>query len=142
MDRFPKKKCKFCGDPKPDHFPYACRENPKNKNRFSTVSNKPSKPMKRSRLNPIGKVTKKWIETREEWLQNNPPPIDGKYWLCYLQIHPWCPKKLTRETITLDHVVARTRDQSKRFEQSNLKPACSFCNEMKGSRSEEQARAI
>ena len=117
LQRTPGKKCRWCGDPHPKHWPYQCYRNP---NRKTTI-------------NPIGKQTKQWLVTRATWIRKNPPNHQG-YWICYLQIHPNCPKFLTDNTLTLDHVVARTRDQSKRFEQGNLRPACAPCNEMKGSR--------
>lgn len=125
LDRFPKKPCKFCL--RTGHFPYACHLNPK-------VALKRKVGLKRTPIKKIGKQTKQWFITRATWIRKHPPDKDG-YWYCYLQIHPWCPKKLTVETITLDHVVSRSRDPKLRFNQDNLKPACIHCNEMKGSRS-------
>lgn len=132
IDRFPKKPCKFCHTPKPNHFPYTCPANPK-----AMLKRKVG--LKRTPLKKIGKQTKQWIITRATWIRRNPPDEQG-YWYCYLRIHPWCPVKLTAETITLDHVVARTRDPSKRFEQKNLKPACGYCNDMKGSKSLDEVK--
>lgn len=132
LDRFPKKTCKFCLNPNPNHFPYACPANPK-------VALKRKVGMKRTPLKKVGKQTKQWFVTRATWIRKNPPDEHG-YWYCYLQIHPWCPVKLTLETLTLDHVVARTRDPSKRFTQNNLKPACGYCNDMKGSKSLDQVK--
>lgn len=161
MDRYPKKRCKFCGDPKPNHFPYTCPQNPKVIAR-RTAPAKPrqaiarsTKPLKRTRINRIGKVTQKWIDTRKEWLALNPPPVEGRFYICYLQISPGCPKYLDATApafldddgtpnpvaVTVDHVVARTRDPSKRFDLDNLKPACWYCNDLKGSKSVDQARA-
>ncbi len=125
LDRFPKKPCKHCGQM--GHFAYQCRANPR-------------KAMKRVPMKRVGKVTKQWFVTRATWLRNNPPPIDGAYWECYLQIHPWCPVRIDIHTVTLDHVVSRTRDPSLRFTASNLRPACMHCNEMKGSRSLDEVR--
>lgn len=133
IDRFPKKPCKFCHDPKPNHFPYTCLANPK-------VALKRKAKVRRSPLKKIGKQTKQWFLTRATWIRKNPPPVDGKYWVCYLQIHPWCPVRLDIEHLTLDHVVARTRDPSKKFSQSNLMPACIYCNDMKGSKSLDQIK--
>lgn len=134
IDRFPKKACKFCHDPQPNHFPYACRLNPK-------VILKRKVGLKRTPLKKVGKQTKQWIITRTTWIRRNPPDKDG-YWYCYLRIHPWCPYKLTLETLTLDHVVARTRDPSKRFTAANLKPACKWCNEQKGSQSLDKVKPL
>lgn len=119
MDRFPKKPCKHCGQM--GHFSYQCFTNPK-------------KALKRVPLKKVGKTTKQWFVTRATWIRKNPPPIDGKYWECYLQIHPWCPKRIDIEHLTLDHVVSRSRDPSLRFNLSNLKPACMACNNEKGSK--------
>lgn len=127
MDRQPKKPCKHCG--LMGHFSYQCFTNPK-------------KALKRTRINKIGKNTKQWFITRATWIKKHPPTIDGQYWECYLRIHPWCPVRLDIEHLTLDHVVSRSRDPSKRFAQDNLKPACIYCNEMKGSKNVEDLRPI
>lgn len=128
MDRTPKKPCKHCG--MMGHFSYACYQNPK----------RTLKKLKRSPIKKVGKYTKQWLVTRAKWIRSNPPPIDGQYWMCYLQIHPWCPKKISIEQLTLDHVVARSADPSKRFSAANLKPACYYCNEKKGSRALETVK--
>lgn len=126
IDRFPKKPCKHCH--LMGHFSYQCFTNPK-------------KALKRTPIKKMGKQTKQWLITRSTWIKKNPPPIDGKYWECYLQIHEWCPGKLTLEQLTLDHVVSRSRDPKLRFNQDNIKPACYHCNLKKGSRTLEQVRA-
>lgn len=131
MDRFPKKPCKFCG--LTGHFPYQCRANPKKAMKRSSIR-------QRKPINKIGKQTKQWFITRSTWIRKNPPPIDGKYWECYLQIHPWCPRLIDLSQLTVDHVDARSRDPSLRFKLSNLKPACKYCNEMKGSKSLDQVK--
>lgn len=123
LDRTPKKPCKHCGQM--GHYAYQCFANPK-------------KALKRTPIKKVGKQTKQWFITRATWIRKNPPPIDGKYWECYLQIHEWCPVRIDVAHLTLDHVVSRTRDPKKRFAQDNLKPACIHCNGMKGSRSVEQ----
>lgn len=132
IDRFPKKPCKFCHDQKPNHFPYQCPVNPK-------VALKRKVGLKRTPLKKVGKQTKQWFITRATWIRKNPPDENG-YWYCYLRIHPFCPYRLTLETLTLDHVVSRSRDSKLRFTQDNLKPACYYCNEMKGSRSLDQVK--
>lgn len=126
MDQQPKKPCKYCR--LMGHFPYACYQNPK----------KAIKTLKRTPLNKVGKTTKQWFITRATWIRKNPPPIDGKYWECYLQIHQWCPVRVDLAHLTLDHVISRTRDPKKRFALDNLKPACIDCNTMKGSRRLDQ----
>lgn len=128
MDRTPKKPCKHCG--LKGHFSYACFQNPK----------RTLKQLKRSPMNKIGKQTKQWLITRATWIKKNPPPIEGKYWQCYLQIHPWCPVRIDVEHLTLDHVVSRSRDPSKRFSAENLRPACIHCNGVKGSKSLDELK--
>lgn len=132
IDRFPKKPCKFCHNPNPNHFPYQCLANPK-------VALKRKVGLKRTPIKKVGKQTKQWFITRATWIRKNPPDENG-YWYCYLRIHPWCPGKLTLETLTLDHVVARTRKQNLKFTQSNLRPACKYCNEKKGSQSLDRVK--
>lgn len=124
IDRFPKKPCKFCK--LMGHFPYQCRANPK-------VVLKRKVGLKRTPLKRVGKQTKQWLVTRATWIRKNPADDEG-YWYCYLQISPWCPKKLTLEMLTIDHVVPRSRDPKLRYAQENLKPCCRYCNELKGSR--------
>jgi len=122
IDRFPKKPCKHCKGM--GHFSYQC---------FT----KPQKAIKKTPIKKVGKDTKQWFITRATWIRKNPPPIEGIYWECYLRIHPWCPVRMDIRTLTIDHVVSRTRDSTLRFKQSNLRPACKYCNEMKGSKSLE-----
>lgn len=127
LERYPKKPCKYCGSR--GHFPYMCIKNPKNsKNRYTN-------------LKQNGKYAKQWALTRQTWIRNNPPDKHG-YWYCYLQIHEWCPVKLTEKTLTLDHVVSRSRAPSLRFSADNLKPACIYCNNMKGSKSLDQVKEL
>ena len=123
IDRFPKKPCKTCGVK--GHFTYQCFKNPK-------------KALKRVPIKKVGKTTKHWFITRAAWLRHNPPTIDGQYWECYLQIHEWCPVRLSVETITLDHVISRSKAPGLRFNADNLRPACRYCNDMKGSKSLKQ----
>jgi 5-methylcytosine-specific restriction endonuclease McrA len=125
MDRFPKKPCKHCK--RMGHFSYTCFTNPK-------------KVLKRTPIKKVGKTTKQWLITRATWIKKNPPTIDDRYWECYLRIHPWCPIRLDIKSLTVDHVVSRTKDPSQRFTQTNLKPACTYCNNMKGSRSLEAVK--
>jgi 5-methylcytosine-specific restriction endonuclease McrA len=135
MDRTPKKPCKHCG--LMGHFSYACYQNPKRKLKElkRTAIKRSTKP-----INKVGKTTKQWFITRATWIKKNPPPIENRYWICYLQIHPWCPVRIDIEHLTLDHVVSRSRAPSLRFNADNLKPACTYCNTEKGSRSLDQVK--
>jgi hypothetical protein len=65
----------------------------------------------RKPINKVGKQTKQWMITRASWIRKNPPPIEGQYWECYLQIHEWCPVRIDIHKLTLDHVVSRTRSK-------------------------------
>lgn len=125
IDRFPKKPCKYCGSTK--HFSYMCFKSPKNIKRKNGIKKD-------------GKYAKQWTVTRATWIRNNPPTIAGKYWECYLKIHEWCPGRLTARTLTLDHVISRSHAPGLRFDASNLRPACIYCNGMKGSKSLEQVK--
>jgi 5-methylcytosine-specific restriction endonuclease McrA len=137
LDRFPKKPCKHCG--LMGHWSYDCRLNPKKVLKRTAI--KPStKAIKRSPINKMGKHAKQWFITRATWIRRNPPPIRNQYWECYLQIHEWCPRLVDVHTLTLDHVISRTRDPSLRYTQSNLRPACGYCNDLKGSRSLDEVK--
>lgn len=116
----PVKACKYCG--LNNHYPFRCRNNPK-------------KPQPISRY---GKVQKKFTDHRNYWIKRHGG--EGATWVCYLQVSPQCPRELTIETLTLDHVEPRSRRPDLRNEDSNLKPACSFCNILKGSRNEAAVR--
>lgn len=106
-------KCKYCG--RTNHFSINCFNKP----------HRPIKPISDKRLN-------KKQETDRKWYRLNPPDDKG-VWLCYLQIAPDCPRKLTRSTITLEHVKSKVRYPELIFEVANLKPACSACNNIKQS---------
>ena len=99
--------------------------------------NKPRKPLKAKKvINRFGKAAAKWIETKNEWIQRHPPDEFG-VWVCYLQISPLCPKYVNIDNMTLDHVKGRGSHPELKYELSNLKPCCFFCNGLKGSRSIE-----
>lgn len=107
-------KCKHCGSEM--HYSLMC-------------FNKP-----RRRIKPISDKNKlKEQQTKREWFELNPPNEKG-LWYCYLRISPLCPWVLTRSTITLEHVRSRARHPELKFDVTNLKPACTQCNKLKGSR--------
>ena len=80
------------------------------------------------------KAKVKRIMTKRRWLKENPPDENGQ-WTCYLQISAYCLKKLTKYTLTLEHVEAKVRRQELKYNTKNIRPACSWCNKLKGSRS-------
>lgn len=108
------KPCKHCGSDK--HTSLMCFSKP----RTALKSN-------RKAINRVGPVTAKWIETRNEWIQQN--HTETGTWNCYI-----CYELLTIETLTLDHVKSRSRHPELRFDLNNLKPCCASCNSKKGSR--------
>jgi 5-methylcytosine-specific restriction endonuclease McrA len=87
---------------------------------------------KNKAINKFGKEAKRSLETRNLWLQTN--ANKDNTWTCYLQISPWCPKLLTIETLTVDHVKPKGSHKELAHDLTNLKPACVFCNGLKGSR--------
>jgi 5-methylcytosine-specific restriction endonuclease McrA len=107
-DNYPKKPCKFCLVPKPKHWPFQCFYNPKGQT-----------PIKRK-----GKVTAQWEYFRKYWIKANSGP-----YRCYL-----CGIPLNSKTVTLDHVLPRSRRPDLRLDESNIKPCCWNCNHKKGSR--------
>ena len=100
------KNCTYCG--KETHTSLSCFD-------------KPRKPLRK-----IGPVTRKWLDTRKEWVKNN-PPING-YWYC-----TYCGKPLKYEELTLDHAKSRSRHPELRYDIDNLVPADYLCNSKKGS---------
>ena len=117
------KQCKWCGEKYPGHYPYQCFKNPKRK--AYCISKK-------------GKEYENWVMAKRKWFAKNLPDQDGLY-TCYLQISINCPKRMRPRMTTLDHVKPRGSNAKFRYTQSNLKPACRWCNSLKGSRSLEQA---
>lgn len=87
---------------------------------------KPRKPLKR-----FGKVTRQWWETRNQWLQAN-PPVSGR-WYCN-----YCDKPLNIDELTLDHKNSRGRRPDQRNDLDNLVPCCAWDNAQKGSLNEEE----
>lgn len=123
------KPCKLCGSMW--HTAFGCKYRPK-------------KPLKNS-ATPLRlespKNRQKRLKMSQAWFRANPSDKDG-YWECYLRISRLCPIKLRRETITLEHVYAKVRRPDLKYEPLNLKPSCSFCNKMKGSRSVAQLAKV
>lgn len=82
-------------------------------------------------LKKMGKVGKKWVETRHEWLKKN--ANNSNTWTCVVG-----GGLLVIDTVTLDHDLSRSRRPDLRFDHDNLKPMCLFHNTDKGSRSLEE----
>lgn len=75
--------------------------------------------------------------TNVKWRKANPPDENG-YWYCYLRISDRCPYRLTEETVRREHVIPRVKAPELTFDENNIRPACSYCNGLKGSRTIEQ----
>ena len=88
----------------------------------------------RTKIKP--KADYAWDKTKYLWKEINPADKNG-YWDCYLQISPFCHKKLYDRTLTLDHVIPRSKGKKYKYDISNLKACCYPCNILKGSRSIE-----
>ncbi len=120
------KPCSLCGSPY--HTQTFCRM-------------KPHKPLKRSDIKrsqkPLAvespKSRTKRIRTYKKWMATNPPDSTG-HWECYLQISSLCPRMLTRDMLTLEHVMPKVKAPELKYEIANIRPSCAFCNKMKGSR--------
>jgi 5-methylcytosine-specific restriction endonuclease McrA len=85
---------------------------------------KPREPLKNKKaMHRFGPVAAKWMEVRNQWMQDNPPP-----WYCF-----YCGELLTIDTLTVEHKKSRSRHPEFRFTLDNLAPACYACNSDKGS---------
>jgi 5-methylcytosine-specific restriction endonuclease McrA len=109
------KGCKYCG--RAGHFEFACHA-------------KPRKPLQAKQpMKTGGKHLKKWIQTRNQWLEQN----KAEYYVCF-----YCPRVMTRSQLTLDHMESRSRHPELRYVLSNLVPCCNPCNQAKGSLSADE----
>lgn len=101
--------CKYCGVAG-THLEFTCFQRPK-------------KPIPKT-----GKITKKWLKHRSAWIKRH--TVADRVWFCYI-----CKTRLTRSTLTLDHIQSRSSRPDLRFVDSNLAPCCYTCNSKKGSQS-------
>ena len=88
---------------------------------------KPKKPMKR-----LGKVGQRWLETRRQWIADNPPAHNGT-WPCALNLSPLCLRFVDIDQLQLDHAISRSKRPDLRYVMSNLQPSCAPCNTQKSS---------
>lgn len=117
-----KKECTYCGET--THKSWMCFKKPR-------LTNRPKSAIKR-----YGKQTAAWLETRNEWIRNNPPE-DG-HWNCHYCGVPLFLDSTAGQLLTLDHIISRSSAPSKRHDHSNLVPCCNPCNVLKGSMSYER----
>ena len=125
------KSCSKCGSD--SHTSFMCRHWGGKGGKDPVDKFKLYKPLR----NESKKSHSKRMSTRRVWFENNPPDENGR-WECYLQISGLCPRKLTKELLTMEHVEPRSKAPEKKYRVENIKPSCSFCNRSKGSRSLEQ----
>jgi 5-methylcytosine-specific restriction endonuclease McrA len=109
--------CGYCEEE--GHSAFNCRRMPR-KRLVSRTQLRPKKHM-----NKMGKVTKKWFDVRDKWLEQN----KAEFYVCH-----YCPTVMTRSQLTLDHYKSRGRHPELRYVLKNLVPCCSPCNTDKGSR--------
>jgi 5-methylcytosine-specific restriction endonuclease McrA len=76
-----------------------------------------------------------WDQTVSKWHLAN-PAIHG-LWECYLQISSLCPRQLDKDQLTLEHVIPKVRGRKYKYDINNIKPACVYCNSIKGSQTLE-----
>lgn len=117
----PSKPCKYCKSL--SHWPFQCYQRPKAK-----ALQKPRKAIKHESYKTKGLRFK----LRAEWYELNPPDAHGE-WTCYLQISPLCPIKVNEQTLNREHVRSKARAPELKYDVTNIRPACSFCNERKRS---------
>ena len=79
----------------------------------------------------------KRIIMHKKWVKDNPPDDDGT-WECYLQISSKCLKRVSKRTMTKEHVEPKVKRPDLKFDPNNIRPACSWCNKLKGSQTLEQ----
>lgn len=79
--------------------------------------------------------------TEAEWHAANPPDQHG-FWYCYISKHPLCPKRLTIETLVLEHDLSKARRKDLQFDITNIHPACGYDNKAKGSLSAKEYMAL
>jgi 5-methylcytosine-specific restriction endonuclease McrA len=78
---------------------------------------------------------------RKKWYKTN-PPNQFERWECYLQISNCCPVSLTKGMMTLEHVESKVRSPHRVYDVTNIRPACSWCNAIKGSKSLEELSIV
>ena len=106
--------CKHCGAVG-KHYSWQC-------------PHQPTKPMRKESQ----KSRARRIRTAKTWHELNPPNAYG-LWECYLRIAPNCPIWVNKQTLTLEHVEAKVRNIARKYDVTNIRPACEHCNKLKGS---------
>lgn len=146
----PTKPCKWCKEVNPLHWPYQCSKRPQSVRKpypntkpcsYCDGTNHPSRAcFKRPRapLRTVSLQTKTSLISMKHAWHNLNPPDEHNEWTCYLQISPMCPKKLSYGTLVYEHVIPKVKAPGRRFDPTNIKPSCQFCNYLKGSKTLEK----
>lgn len=97
------------------------------------MMHKPRKPIQtRTRINPIGKRGKRNQDTTRRWREQNTE------FTCYLRISPMCLIHLDEQTAVPEHVKPKSKStQEEAHDITKIRAACTFCNQLKGSRTLE-----
>lgn len=82
-------------------------------------------PANRKAISQRGKKAERWYAYKVQWMKDH----EGEEKHCWI-----CGSYLPDDMVSLDHVIPRSRRPDLVFEDSNIKPACLFCNIDKGSR--------
>lgn len=125
------KHCSKCGSD--SHTSFMCRHWGGKGGKDPVDKFKLYKPLR----NESKKSHSKRMSTRRAWFENNPPDENGNY-TCYLQISQMCPRTLSKQLLTLEHVQPRSKAPELKYSTDNIRPACTWCNKLKGSRTLEQ----
>lgn len=82
---------------------------------------------KESQLGKKKNNTAKWRRTRNRWLRENPPDYKG-YYYCEITpcLLPGVP--MTRQEMSLDHIIKKGAHPEYKYILSNLRPSHSVCN--------------
>lgn len=93
----------------------------------------PSRPRKqlqtKKRLNPVGKLGKKYITLREQYFQDHP----GDEHYCYYCLYVGIEQALTKKQTQVEHYYSKARHPERRFDKTNLVASCAPHNKLKGS---------
>ena len=104
--------CEYCGSY--EHYKTWCY-------------NKPKQPIKVkvTEVKKRGKHFYAWKAFRKDWLSRNPELV----FTCGI-----CGGQVSREEVTLDHIIPRSSGPQFRYDPKNIQPAHYLCNTTKGSR--------
>lgn len=74
-----------------------------------------------------GRVHKLYLQARRDWIAQNPPPIDGRWYVCGV-----CEYFVHKQKMTIDHIVMQCDAPELELTLSNFQPAHPECNVLRG----------